>query len=148
MNQHLSDWRGVPVLIFLHFPLSPCAPSLAGHLSTLTTQYGVVLSHQQNRCQTRVFVHFLSLSSSFPSPRYGFKAQNGSWIMSLTLKQIIKNIYNRANTSMGEVWACLLKGKQHFKHKLPSKDQYQISVSSLFTVIRVAVDLWYNNRDL
>lgn len=59
MNQHLSDSRGEPVIIFLHFPLSPCAPNLAGHLSTLATQYGVVLSHQQkNRCQTRVFVHF------------------------------------------------------------------------------------------
>lgn len=92
MNQHLSDSRGEPVIIFLHFPLSPCAPNLAGHLSTLATQYGVVLSHQQKTDVKHVSL-FIFLYPPFAyvqlsKPKLYSRESLGT--LSLTLQRLIK----------------------------------------------------------
>lgn len=50
--------------------LTPCSKS---GLNTLAAQYGVVLSHRQNRCQTRVSVHFPLPLSSSQSSHHGVK---------------------------------------------------------------------------
>ena len=68
-----SKWADEPTFVRLKPSASPhissfSAPhpvlqNLAGHLSTLATQYGVVLSHQRSRCQTWRLCSFFFFTS-------------------------------------------------------------------------------------